>query len=43
MAAAAVFLASEENCFITGQALMVDGGTLVNGYNIYGTERPAVR
>ena len=40
IAAAAVFLASEESCFITGQILTVDGGTLVNAYNIYGARRP---
>ena len=41
IAAAAVFLASEESSFITGERITVDGGMLVNGYRLYDVERPA--
>ena len=36
VAGAAVFLASAESSFITGERIGVDGGTLINGYRIYG-------
>lgn len=39
VAAVAAFLASEESSFITGERIAVDGGILVNAYNIYGGRR----
>jgi NAD(P)-dependent dehydrogenase (short-subunit alcohol dehydrogenase family) len=41
VAAVAAFLASDDASYITGERIAVDGGKLINAYQIYGMGRPA--
>jgi 3-oxoacyl-[acyl-carrier protein] reductase len=42
IATVALFLVSDESSYVNGQVISVDGGTLVNGFNIYQIARPEV-
>jgi len=39
VASAALFLASDEASFITGQSITVDGGNIINAYGLYDSEQ----
>lgn len=42
VATVAAFLASDEASFVNGECIAVDGGTVVNGYRLYGQKPPQV-